>query len=157
MARRHRAEKRWLPADPKYGSVLVTRLIHTVMREGKKSKAEKVVYYAIERANEGKKEADPLEVLEKAVENVKPKLECKSRRVGGATYQVPVEVPPDRQVSLALRWIVGFAKRKKGVPIQEALAQELKDAAMGAGNAVRRRDEVHRMAHANRAFAHLRF
>ncbi|CAF0698826.1 30S ribosomal protein S7 [Candidatus Methylacidithermus pantelleriae] len=157
MARRHRAEKRVLLPDPRYGSVLVTRLINTVMREGKKPKAEKIVYYAIERANEGRKEADPLEILEKAIDNVKPKLECKSRRVGGATYQVPVEVPPDRQVSLALRWIVGFAKRKKGLPMREALAQELKDAALGTGNAVRRRDEVHRMAHANRAFAHLRF
>jgi small subunit ribosomal protein S7 len=116
-----------------------------------------LVYNAIERANVGGSGGDPLAVVQKAVENVKPRLEVKSRRVGGATYQVPVETTPERQLSLALRWIVELANKRKGVAFEKALAQEIRDAATGQGNAVKKRDETHRMAQANRAFAHLRW
>jgi small subunit ribosomal protein S7 len=135
----------------------VERLINTVMIRGKKSVAEKIVYSAIDRTHEGSETVDPLETLNKAIENAKPRLEVKSRRVGGATYQVPMEVPADRQVALALRWIVGFASKRKGVPMTRALANELKDAAAGQGNAIKKRDDMHKMAQANRAFAHFRW
>jgi small subunit ribosomal protein S7 len=127
------------------------------MRRGKKSVAERIVYTAIERSREGTDTVDPLETLNKAIENVKPRLEVKSRRVGGATYQVPMEVPPDRQLALAMRWIVSFAKGRKGVPMENALANELRDAASGQGSAIKKRDDVHKMAQANRAFAHFRW
>ncbi|QSR86508.1 30S ribosomal protein S7 [Candidatus Methylacidiphilum infernorum] len=155
--RRRRAERRELEPDPKYGSELITKLVNTVMRRGKKSVARRIVYEAIEELNQDNKEGDPVEIVRKAVENVKPKLEVKSRRVGGATYQVPVEVNPHRQVSLALRWIVHFANSRKGVPMAKALCSELMDAANGTGSSIKKRDEVHKMAQANRAFAHLRF
>lgn len=157
MARRRRAEKKKPVADARYASPLVEKLINTVMRRGKKTIAQKIVYTAIDRTREGTDSIDPLETLHKAVENVRPKLEVKSRRVGGATYQVPVEVPPERQITLALRWIVNFAKNRKGVPMVRALAQELKDAAAGQGNAIKKRDDLHKMAQANRAFAHFRW
>ncbi|CAB4243867.1 30S ribosomal subunit protein S7 [Methylacidimicrobium sp. AP8] len=153
--RRRRAEKRQTLPDPKYESVLVQRLISVVLSRGKKALARRIVYGAIE-GMEGKVD-DPLETLQKAIENVKPRLEVKSRRVGGATYQVPVEVPPDRQVSLALRWILRAARSRKGIPMMVALQNELREAAAGQGMAVKKRDEVHKMAQANRAFAHLRY
>lgn len=153
--RRRRAEKRQTPPDPKYGSVLVQRLISVVLSRGKKARAQKIVYGAIEGV-EGKAD-NPVETLQKAIDNVKPRLEVKSRRVGGATYQVPVEVPPDRQVSLALRWILRAARSRKRVPMTVALQNELRDAASGQGMAVKKRDEVHKIAQANRAFAHLRY
>jgi small subunit ribosomal protein S7 len=156
MARRRRAEKRSSKSDPKYESQLVERLVNVVMTRGKKSLAQRVVYGAIEDVNEGKPE-NPLDVLTKAIDNVKPRLEVKSRRVGGATYQVPMEVTPERQVSLAMRWMVGYANKRKGVPLRKALAGEIRDAAGGQGNAVKKRDDVHKMAQANRAFAHFRF
>ncbi|QDQ42037.1 small subunit ribosomal protein S7 [Methylacidiphilum kamchatkense Kam1] len=155
--RRRRAERRELEPDPKYGSELITKLVNTVMRKGKKSVARRIVYNAIEALNQDNKEGDPVEIVRKAVDNVKPKLEVKSRRVGGATYQVPVEVNPHRQVSLALRWIVRYANARKGVPMSKALFLELMDAANGQGSSIKKRDEVHKMAQANRAFAHLRF
>ncbi len=153
--RRRRAEKRRTPPDPKYGSVLVQRLISVILSRGKKARAEQIVYGAIEGTEP--KAGDPVETLQKAIENVKPRLEVKSRRVGGATYQVPVEVTPDRQVSLALRWLLRAARSRKGVPMKVALQNELRDASTGQGAAVRKRDEVHKMAQANRAFAHLRY
>jgi small subunit ribosomal protein S7 len=157
MSRRRRVIHKEFKKDARYASPSVARLISTVMRRGKKSVAERIVYTAIERSREGTDTVDPLETLNKAIENVKPRLEVKSRRVGGATYQVPMEVPPDRQLALAMRWIVSFAKGRKGVPMENALANELRDAASGQGNAIKKRDDVHKMAQANRAFAHFRW
>jgi small subunit ribosomal protein S7 len=135
---------------------VVARLIDTVMRGGKKSLAERIVYQAIDKSREGSDSVDPLETLHKALENTKPRLEVKSRRVGGATYQVPIEVPAERQVSLAMRWIVGFAKNRRGT-MTDNLASEIKDAATGQGSAIKKRDDTHKMAQANRAFAHFRW
>ena len=157
MARRRRATKRTTIGDSRYGSPMVTRLINTVMRCGKKSIAEGIVYTAIEKCHEGSDAVDPLDVLTKALDNVRPRLEVKSRRVGGATYQVPMEVPAERQYALAMRWLVTFASKRKAVPMKDALATELKDAAAGQGNAIKKRDEMHKMAQANRAFAHFRW
>ncbi|MDR0533518.1 MAG: 30S ribosomal protein S7 [Verrucomicrobiales bacterium] len=157
MARRRKAEKRQIIPDPVYENQVVGRLISAVMECGKKSIAQKIVYNAIEQANKDNKEANPLDILNKAVETVKPRLEVKSRRVGGATYQVPMEVPAERQLALAMRWIVGNAKNRKGVAMAKALAIEIKEAAAGQGNAIKKRDDVHRMAQANKAFAHLRW
>lgn len=155
--RRRRAEKRPIAEDSKYHSVLVARLINTVMERGKKTIAQKIVYNALDKIAEKFPQTSPLEVLQRAIENVKPKLEVKSRRVGGATYQVPMEVPPDRQLSLALRWIVNFADARKGVPMKDSLAAEIIEAYQGQGSAIRKRDEVHKMAQANKAFAHFRW
>ncbi len=158
MARRRQAERRAAVPDAKFGDLLVRRLITTVMQDGKKSTAERVVYQAIDLANKGAEPGgNPLDVVAKAIDMVKPRVEVKARRVGGATYQVPTEVPADRSVSLAVRWIVGFASRRKGVPMGRALASELKDAAAGQGGAVKKREDVHKMAQANKAFAHFRW
>ena len=157
MARRRRAVKRVGLPDPVYENPVVGTLISTVMKNGKKSTAQRIVYKAIEAANQENKEGNPLEILIKAIENVKPRLEVKSKRVGGATYQVPMEVPAERQLALALRWIVGNAAGRKGQPMAKALAVEIKEAAAGQGNAIKKRDDVHRMAQANKAFAHLRW
>lgn len=155
--RRRRAEKRQLVEDSKYHSVLVTRLVNTVMERGKKTIAQKIVYGALDMIAKKNPQTSPLEILQKAVDNAKPRLEVKSRRVGGATYQVPMEVPPDRQLSLALRWIVSFADARKGIPMKDALAAEIMEAYQGQGNAIKKRDEVHKMAQANKAFAHFRW
>ena len=157
MSRRRRVIKKTEKFDSRYGSPLVARLINTIMESGKKSIAEKIVYGAIEKTREGSDAVDPLETLNKAIDNVKPRLEVKSRRVGGATYQVPMEVPVPRQLALAMRWIVTFALKRKSVPMMDALASELKEAAAGQGNAIKKRDDTHKMAQANRAFAHFRF
>src|SRR5204862_3965411 len=146
MSRRKRVYKKEVRVDSRYGSPAVERLITTVMKRGKKSLAERIVYKAIDKSREGSDSVDPLEVVNKALENVRPRLEVKSRRVGGATYQVPMEVSASRQVSLAMRWIVSFADNRRGMPIADALAQELKDAAGGQGNAIKKRDETHKMA-----------
>ena len=143
--------------DPKFNSTLVTRLVNTVMFSGKKNTAQRIVYGAFHQIATGNNQANPLEVLQRAVDNAKPRLEVKPRRVGGATYQVPLEVAPDRQVSLALRWMVDFADARKGQPMVKALASEIMDAFQGQGNAIRKRDEVHKMAQANKAFAHFRW
>lgn len=156
MPRRGRAPARqWLP-DPVYNSVLVTRLINKVMYDGKKSLARKLVYKALEivRQKSGK---DPLEVLDQAVKNVTPLLEVRPRRVGGATYQVPVEVRAERRISLVLRWLVEFARERSERGFEARLAGEILDAAANQGNAVRRKEEMHKMAEANRAFAHYRW
>jgi small subunit ribosomal protein S7 len=157
MSRRRRAVKRPILNDTKFNNALVSRLVNTVMRCGKKSTAQRIVYNAFDRLAEKNPATNPLDILQRAVDNAKPRLEVKARRVGGATYQVPLEVPPDRQFALALRWIVGFADGRKGVPMKEALAAEIMEAYQGQGNAIRKRDEVHKMAQANKAFAHFRW
>ena len=157
MARRRKVRVKVEVRDPRYDSPLVGKLISKVMKDGKRSLSERIVYAAIEKANEGVDTVDPLEVITRAIENAKPRVEVKSRRVGGATYQVPLEVAPDRSESLAMRWLVTFARNKKGVPMHQALANEIKDAANNQGGAVRKRDDMHKMAQANRAFAHFRW
>jgi len=127
------------------------------MYGGKKSTAQRIVYGAFDRIVEKNPSSNPLEILQRAVDNVKPRLEVKARRVGGATYQVPLEVPTDRQLGLAVRWLVDFADARKGTPLRDALAAEIMDAYQGQGNAIRKRDDVHKMAQANKAFAHFRW
>ena len=157
MARRRRVYHKPDRRDPKFDSELIGHLISKVMKDGKRSLAERIVYAAIDKANEGTDTVDPLEVVTRAVENSKPRVEVKSRRVGGATYQVPLEVAASRSEALAMRWIIGFARGRKGTPMHVALANEIKDAAINTGGAVRKRDDVHKMAQANRAFAHFRW
>jgi small subunit ribosomal protein S7 len=156
MSRRRRVIHKEEKVDIRYGSPVVARLIDTVMRSGKKALAERIVYRAIEKSREGSDSVDPLDTLLKAVENTKPRLEVKSRRVGGATYQVPIEVQADRQISLAMRWIVNYAKNRRG-SMTDNLAEEIKKAAGGQGEAIKKRDDTHKMAQANRAFAHFRW
>jgi small subunit ribosomal protein S7 len=157
MSRRRQAVKRPIIKDAKFNSTLVSRLVNTVMLSGKKTVAQRIVYGAFDTIAEKNPAANPLDILQRAVDNAKPRLEVKARRVGGATYQVPLEVPTDRQFSLALRWLVDFADARKGIPMKEALASEIMDAYQGQGNAIRKRDEVHKMAQANKAFAHFRW
>jgi len=157
MSRRRQAVKRPLVEDSKFHSTLVSRLVSTVMDCGKKSLAQRIVYSAFDEIAGKNPNANPLEILQRAVDNVRPRLEVKARRVGGATYQVPLEVPGDRQLSLAMRWLVDLADARKGIPMKEALAAEIMDAYQGQGNAIRKRDEVHKMAQANKAFAHFRW
>jgi len=156
MPRRRRPERRELVPDPKYNSEMVAALINRVMERGKKSAAERIVYTALEMVKERLSE-NPLEVLMRAIDNIKPRLEVKSRRVGGATYQVPIEVSPERQLSLALRWIGQFSRGRRGMPMSRALALELMDAYKNQGSAVKKRDDTHKMAQANKAFAHYRW
>ncbi len=143
--------------DGKYKSTLVSRLVNTVMQSGKKSLAQRIVYGAFDKLAEKNPQSSPLEILQRAVDNAKPRLEVKARRVGGATYQVPMEVPGDRQLALAMRWLVDFADARKGITMKEALAAEIMEAYQGQGNAIRKRDDVHKMAQANKAFAHFRW
>ena len=157
MSRRRQAVKKPLAEDAKFHSPLVTRLVNTVMTCGKKSLAQRIVYGAFDQIATKNPASSPLEILQRAVDNAKPRLEVKARRVGGATYQVPVEVPTDRQLALAMRWLVDFADARKGIPMKEALAAEIMEAFQGQGNAIRKRDEVHKMAQANKAFAHFRW
>jgi small subunit ribosomal protein S7 len=157
MSRRRQAAKRPLIEDAKYHSTLVSRLVNVIMSCGKKSVAQRIVYGTFDRIAEKNPSANPLEILQRAVDNAKPRLEVKARRVGGATYQVPIETHPDRQTALALRWLVDFADARKGIAMREALASEIMDAYQGQGNAIRKRDEVHKMAQANKAFAHFRW
>tara|TARA_R110002049_G_scaffold67855_5_gene176022 strand:- start:89 stop:562 length:474 start_codon:yes stop_codon:yes gene_type:complete len=157
MARRKRVYDKPVQKDSRYDSEIVASLINRVMNDGKKALAERIVYSAIEMLNEKSQAVDPLELFNRAIENTKPRVEVKGRRVGGATYQVPLEVSGARQESLAMRWIVNYARGRKGVPMHRALANELKDASQGQGNAVRKKDDVHKQAQANRAFAHFRF
>jgi small subunit ribosomal protein S7 len=156
MSRRERAEPRIVLPDVRYNSIQVTRFIRQVMRRGKKSTATSIVYGAFDLMKERSKR-DPLEVFEQALHNVGPQIEVKPRRVGGATYQVPVEVEPDRRNSLAVRWILTACRTRAGKSMIERLAGELMDAANNTGTAVKKREEVHKMAEANRAFAHYRW
>ena len=157
MPRRREIPKRELAADPLYNSSLVSKFINTVMRGGKRSTAERILYqsFSIIRERTGD---DPLKVFKKALDNVKPSLEVKSRRVGGSNYQVPIEVNPNRRLSLSIRWIVGYARaRGDGKTMQEELANEFMDASNLRGGAVKKREDTHRMAEANKAFAHYRW
>lgn len=157
MARRKRVYDKPVVKDSRYDSELVGHLISRIMIGGKRALAERIVYSAIDKLNENSDAVDPLERFTRAIDNVKPRVETKARRVGGATYQVPLEVSSARSESLAMRWIIGYARGRKGVPMHTALANELKDAATGQGNSVRKRDDVHKQAQANRAFAHFRW
>ncbi|MGC6456150.1 MAG: 30S ribosomal protein S7 [Coraliomargaritaceae bacterium] len=157
MSRRRQAEKRPVTPDPRYNSVLVTTLVNMIMERGKRTLAQRIVYTAFTKVSERLEKGDPVDLVMGALENARPKLEVKSRRVGGATYQVPVEISFERQQSLAFRWMVSSARKRKGVPMSEALADEIVDAYNNTGAVVKKKEETHRMAQANRAFAHLRW
>ena len=156
MPRRREVPKRRITPDPKYKDKLVSKFTNTLMYNGKKATAEGILYGAFNVIQERFKE-EPIEVFRKALDNVKPKLEVKSRRVGGATYQVPVEVRPERRVALAMRWIVTYARERGEKTMRERLAAEFVDASAGRGNAVKKKDDTHKMADANKAFAHYRW
>jgi len=156
MPRRREVPKRVVLPDPKFGSERLTKFINMVMKSGKKAVAERIMYGALDRITE-KNSGDPLDVLEKALENVSPMVEVKSRRVGGATYQVPVEVRSSRRQTLAMRWIIDAARKRGEKSMQQKLAGELMDAAEQRGSAVKKREDTHRMAEANKAFAHYRW
>ncbi|QHI68258.1 30S ribosomal protein S7 [Tichowtungia aerotolerans] len=157
MARRRAAEKRTLTPDPRYNSELIAYMINAIMGRGKKATAASIVYGALEDIQSKLKDEDPLAVLTQAMENIKPKLEVKSRRVGGATYQVPVEVGPKRQTALASRWLIQYSKGRRGMPMRRALSMELLDAYANQGSCIKKRDDTHKMAQANKAFAHYRW
>lgn len=154
--RKSRAPKRDIEKDPVYGSELVTQLINKVLKDGKKSTAQRIVYGALEKCHE-KTGTDPVGTLEKAIGNIRPDLEVRSRRVGGATYQVPMEVRPGRATTLALRWMVTFTRQRREHTMIDRLANEILDASNGLGASVKRREDTHKMAEANRAFAHYRW
>jgi small subunit ribosomal protein S7 len=156
MSRRNRPPKRKIEPDARYNSVTVAKFINRIMKKGKKSVAARIVYDSLNVVQEQMKQP-ALEVMEEAIRNVSPVLEVKPRRVGGSTYQIPVEVAPDRQLALAMRWILAAARSRPGKSMAEKLAGELMDAARGTGSAVKKREDTHRMAEANRAFAHYRW
>ncbi|MFC1939371.1 30S ribosomal protein S7 [Chloroflexota bacterium] len=156
MSRRSRASKRETPPDARHHNVIVSKFINKIMQSGKKSVAEKIVYRALDNIGEHESKS-AVTVLEQAVRNATPQIEVKSRRIGGATYQVPVEVRPDRSLSLAIRWLIASAEARPGKSMAERLAGELSDAAKGQGATIKKRDDTHRMAEANRAFAHYRW
>ena len=156
MPRRREVPKRLPQPDPLYNSVLVSRFVNVVMKRGKKSTAERMVYGALETIRD-RTQDDPLKVFKKAVDNAKPTVEVKSRRVGGSNYQVPVEVRPERRTSLSLRWLVSFARSRPEKSMTEKLAGELLDASQNRGASVKKREDTHRMAEANKAFAHYRW
>ncbi|MGO1510884.1 MAG: 30S ribosomal protein S7 [Actinomycetaceae bacterium] len=156
MPRKGPAPKRPVVVDPVYGSAIVTQLVNRVLLDGKKSTAERIVYGALEGVR-GKTEGDPTTVLKRALDNVRPSLEVRSRRVGGSTYQVPVEVRPSRSTTLALRWLVDYSRARREKTMTERLMNEILDASNGLGAAVKRREDIHKMAEANRAFAHYRW
>ncbi len=155
MPRRGNVAKREVLADPIYNSKIVTRLVNSIMLDGKKGVAQKIVYDAFDIVRE-KTGNEPLDMFEKAMENIMPSLECKTRRVGGANYQVPLEVLASRHVALAMRWLVTYSRSRKGMDTCHALAAELMDAYNNTGNTIKKRDDVHRMANANKAYAHFR-
>ncbi len=157
MSRRRVAIKREIAPDLKYSSELVARFINKIMLKGKKSVAERIFYQSLDLVTEKLGEKDVFKILDKVFDNVKPLLEVKSRRIGGATYQIPVEVNPNRRISLAMRWIINFARERKGQPMWKALAAELIDAYNNTGSAVKKREDTHKMAEANKAFAHYRW
>ena len=156
MARRGKADRRDIPADGKYSSRMLQMFINKVMLDGKKSTAERIIYEALEMAGQRTKEP-PAQVFETAIRNVMPTLEVRPRRVGGATYQIPLEVRPSRQLSLSMRWMLGAARARQGRPMAERLATEIVDAFREQGTAIKRRDDTHRMAEANKAFVHYRW
>lgn len=156
MSRRHSAEKRQVLPDPKYKDIVLSKFMNQIMRDGKKSTAERIVYGALELVEERAKRS-PLTVFQEALEAIEPSVEVRSRRVGGATYQVPVEVRPERRQALAIRWLAGAAKSRNENTMRERLAGELMDASQGRGSAVKKREDTHKMADANRAFSHYRW
>jgi len=156
MSRRHAAEKRHILPDAKFGDKVLSKFMNNLMVDGKKSVAERIVYNAFDRV-EGKLKKSPLEVFHESLENIKPNLEVRSRRVGGATYQVPVEVRPERREALAIRWLIAAAKKRNEKTMEERLAGELVDAVQGRGTAVKKREDTHKMADANKAFSHYRW
>jgi small subunit ribosomal protein S7 len=158
MSRRHRAEKREVLPDPKFGDLVLSRFMNVLMYDGKKSVAENIVYGAMDTLKrKGGANADPLRLFHEAMENVKPAIEVRSRRVGGATYQVPVEVRPERRQALAIRWLIESARKRGENTMEERLSAELMDAANNRGTAVKKREDTHRMAEANKAFSHYRW
>jgi small subunit ribosomal protein S7 len=157
MSRRRRATHRPTVPDVRYNSALVTHLINVIMKSGKRTLAERIVYGAFEKVSEKLQKGDPVDLLMGAMENARPKLEVKSRRVGGATYQVPVEVKPARATTLAMRWLVGFSRQRREKTMAERLMNEILDASNGLGAAVKRREDTHKLAEANKAFAHYRW
>jgi small subunit ribosomal protein S7 len=156
MSRRRKAQKKTIAPDLKYDSEMVSRFISHMMKKGKRSVAERIMYDALEIIEE-KAEGNPVEIFEAAIDNIRPQLEVKSRRVGGATYQVPIEVNSDRGLALGMRWLINFSRGRRGVPMAKALANELLDAYNRTGAAIKKRDDTHKMAQANRAFAHYRW
>ncbi|WP_455475207.1 30S ribosomal protein S7 [Bartonella sp. B17] len=156
MSRRHRAEKREINPDPKFGDLVITKFMNAIMFDGKKSVAERIVYGALDVV-ENKVKSDPVALFHKALENVAPHIEVRSRRVGGATYQVPIDVRPDRRQALAIRWLIAAARGRNETTMIDRLSGELVDAASNRGSAVKKREDVHRMAEANRAFSHYRW
>ncbi len=157
MSRRRRAEKREIEPDPVFRSYQLAKFINQVMEDGKKSVACRIVYDALEEFSKRVKAESTIEAFEKALENAKPYLEVKSRRIGGATYQVPIEIAPDRRTSLAMRWIIKHSRDKSGKAMKNALAMELSDCYNNQGTTIKKRDDVHRMAEANKAFAHYKW
>ncbi|GAB5508478.1 MAG: 30S ribosomal protein S7 [Rhizobiaceae bacterium] len=156
MSRRHRAEKREINPDPKFGDLVVTKFMNAIMYDGKKSVAERIVYGALDQVEE-KTRQEPVALFHQALDNVAPHLEVRSRRVGGATYQVPVDVRPERRQALAIRWLISAARSRNETTMVERLSGELMDAANNRGSAVKKREDTHKMAEANRAFAHYRW
>jgi len=156
MSRRHRAEKRIINPDPKFGDLVLTKFMNAIMLDGKKSVAERIVYGALDVV-EAKAKSEPVALFHQALENVAPHIEVRSRRVGGATYQVPVDVRPDRRQALAIRWLINAARNRNETTMVDRLSGELMDAANNRGSAVKKREDTHRMAEANRAFAHYRW
>jgi small subunit ribosomal protein S7 len=157
MSRRHRAEKREIAVDPKYQNYILGKFINKIMLSGKKSLARKITYEALEELAKRVKVDDPIAAFEQALENAKPTVEVKSRRIGGATYQVPVEIPPDRRISLAMKWMITNARGKKGKSMKDALAFELVDCFNNQGTTIKKKEDTHRMAESNRAFAHYKW
>ncbi len=157
MSRKHTNFSREILPDPKFGSEMITRFVNMVMVSGKKSVAERIVYGAIDTISDKNKSAEPVELVEKALENVSPMVEVKSRRVGGATYQVPIEVRPARRQTLAMRWVIDAARSRSEKSMAYRLAHELMDAAENRGTAVKKKEDTHRMAEANKAFSHYRW
>jgi small subunit ribosomal protein S7 len=156
MSRRHRAEKREVNPDPKFSDVVVSKFMNSIMKQGKKSVAENIVYGALDRM-QSRAKSDPIQLFHSALENVMPAVEVRSRRVGGATYQVPVEVRPERRQALAIRWLIAAARSRNENTMEERLSAELLDAANNRGTAVKKREDTHKMAEANRAFSHYRW
>jgi small subunit ribosomal protein S7 len=156
MSRRHKAEKREVNPDPKFGDLVVSKFMNSIMKQGKKSVAENIVYGALDRMQTRAK-SDPIQLFHSALENVMPAVEVRSRRVGGATYQVPVEVRPERRQALAIRWLITAARSRNENTMEERLSGELLDAANNRGTAVKKREDTHKMAEANRAFSHYRW
>ncbi len=156
MSRRHKAEKREINPDPKFGDLIITKFMNAVMLHGKKSTAESIVYGALDQV-QGKAKQEPVALFHQALDNVAPHVEVRSRRVGGATYQVPVDVRPERRQALAIRWLIAAARKRNETTMVDRLSGELLDAANNRGTAVKKREDTHKMAEANRAFAHYRW